>query len=69
MTLKVRIVEGSCCGFANCVLRCPQVFMLDSQENRVRLLKETPPQELLPEVRHAVDECPTRAIEVMITDS
>jgi ferredoxin len=64
MSWKLRIVEGSCCGFANCALRCPEVFAVDPRENRVRLLEDQVPEHLLPQVQQAIAECPTRAIDI-----
>jgi ferredoxin len=63
---KVRAVPGMCCGFANCSIRCPEVFTLDPKENRVRLLQEEVPGNLIAVVQQAVDECPTRALELIV---
>jgi len=60
-TVRLRVNENLCCGAGQCVLVAPSVF--DQRgDGAVRLLDETPPEEVHAAVRKAVDLCPTRAI-------
>lgn len=61
--MRVRVDENQCCGAGQCVLVAPSVF--DQRgDGVVRLLDETPPEELHAAIRKAVDLCPTRAISL-----
>ncbi|WZB63346.1 hypothetical protein WJ970_10730 [Achromobacter xylosoxidans] len=40
--LTVQILSGMCCGFGNCAALCPQVFALDYDSNRTRIVPGAP---------------------------
>ena len=59
MTIEVRIARDRCMGSGNCVYRAPDVFDLDG-ENLAVVVGDPAAHE--PQVRLAVDDCPTSAI-------
>ena len=59
--MKVSAPRGQCLGYGNCVAAEPRVFDLDD-DGYVVLLAEDVPVELLDGVRHAIQNCPARAI-------
>jgi ferredoxin len=63
--VKVLADSSVCCGFANCVEVCPEVFTIDDDTQTVRLLSPVPPARVVPAVMRAVTECPTAAISLL----
>lgn len=61
MSLEVRIDRARCMGSGNCAFRAPATFDLDD-ENLAVVVGD--PAEDEDRVRHAVDECPTRALSI-----
>jgi sterol 14-demethylase len=62
---RVRVDVGLCQGHGVCVNESPEVFALDEDELKVRVLKERPGEEHRPSVDSAVRHCPTHAIQVI----
>jgi ferredoxin len=60
--MKVAVDETICVGTANCEDTCPEVFELVDGISHVKV--DTVPKELEEQVKKAVDECPTSAIEI-----
>ncbi len=61
--MKVKVVEDACIGCGACASICPDVFEINDEglsETKVEKVKE----ELIDEVKDAVDSCPTGAIEI-----
>ena len=54
-----------CQGHGVCVNEAPDVFALDEEELKVRILAERPGELHRPAVDSAVRHCPTRAIRVV----
>ena len=54
-----------CCGFGNCAALCPQVFALDYDSNRTRIVPGAPLADYAAEIAQAASECPTQAIHVV----
>jgi ferredoxin len=63
--MKVTADSSVCCGFANCAEVCPEVFILDEDTAKVRVLRSEPPARVVPAVMRAVNECPTGAISLV----
>ncbi len=63
--LTVQILSGMCCGFGNCAALCPQVFALDYDSNRTRIVPGAPLADYAAEIAQAASECPTQAIHVV----
>jgi len=59
--MNVTASRGLCQGYGNCVVAEPRVFDLDD-DGYVALLVHDVPVELLDGVRHAIGNCPARAI-------
>ena len=64
----VRVDLDLCQGHGVCVNESPEVFALDEQELRVRLLEPRPGEERRPGVESAVRHCPTRALSIVDED-
>ncbi|HDR9484675.1 TPA: ferredoxin [Burkholderia aenigmatica] len=60
--VTVQIQGDMCCGFGNCASRCPQVFVLDYDTNRVQLVPDAPVAAYAARIAQAARECPTQAI-------
>ncbi len=54
-----------CQGHAVCVNEAPEVFALDEDEMKVRVLEDRPGPEHRPPVEAAARNCPTRAIQIV----
>jgi ferredoxin len=61
--MKVLVDREKCQGYGNCVVAEPQVFDLDD-DGFVTLLTDEPAEELRDQVKHAVRDCPARALDV-----
>jgi ferredoxin len=59
--MKVLADRSKCQGYGNCVIAEPRVFDLD-EDGLVKIVLEAPPEELREQVKHAVRDCPTRAL-------
>lgn len=60
--ITVQILNGMCCGFGNCAALCPQVFALDYDTNRTRIVPGAPLADHAAAIAQAASECPTQAI-------
>jgi sterol 14-demethylase len=61
---RVKVDLDRCQGHGVCVSECPQVFALDEQAMRVRLMRRDVPDELRENVAAAVQYCPTHALSI-----
>jgi ferredoxin len=61
VTLEVRVDRDRCMGSGNCVFRAHDTFDLD--DDGLAVVVGDPAADEEP-VRHAVDECPTRALSI-----
>ena len=61
MTLEVRVDRDRCMGSGNCVFRSPETFDLDDEGLAIVVGDPAADED---RVRHAVDECPTRALSI-----
>lgn len=61
--MKVLVNREKCQGYGNCVVAEPGVFDLDD-DGFVRLLVDEPPEEVRAQVKHAVRDCPARALDL-----
>lgn len=61
--MNVLVDRGKCQGYGNCVIAEPRVFDLDD-DGFVELLVDEPPEELRAQVKHAVRDCPARALDL-----
>lgn len=61
MTLRVHVDRDKCMGSGNCVYHAPDIFDIDD-ENRAIVVGDPASDE--ERVRHAVEECPTRALSI-----
>ena len=64
MTLEVRVDRDRCMGSGNCAFRSPATFDLDDEGLAIVVGDPTADED---RVRHAVDECPTRALSIAPT--
>ncbi len=62
--VRVMVDWDLCQGHGVCATEAPEVFELDKEESRVRLLREDLPAPLRPKVERAVRYCPTRALRI-----
>lgn len=62
--LEVSVDRGRCMGSGNCVFHSPEVFDLD--ETGIAIVAGDPTTDE-DRVRLAVDECPTRALSIIMT--
>jgi ferredoxin len=61
---RVRVDIDLCQGHAVCSSEAPELFAVDKQQNKVRLLVETVPAELREKAERAVQYCPTHALKI-----
>jgi ferredoxin len=61
VTLEVRVDRERCMGSGNCAFRSPQTFDLGDDGIAVVVGDPAADEE---RVRHAVDDCPTRALSI-----
>jgi sterol 14-demethylase len=61
---RIRVDGDLCQGHAVCVSEAPEVFAIDRDTNRVRLLRAEAGAELRARVENAVRHCPTRALSI-----
>jgi ferredoxin len=62
--MRIRIDMDKCIGAGQCVRAADTVFDQNEDDGLVILLQESPPDDLIEQVRNAVRLCPARAIEV-----
>lgn len=67
--MNVEVDRERCTGHGNCALVSPEVFELDEDIGRARVIDAHPPAELVRWVEQAAAQCPTRAIEVTGADA
>jgi ferredoxin len=60
-SFEVHVDRDRCMGSGNCVFRTPEVFDLDDAGFAIVVGDPGTDEE---RVRHAVDECPTRALSI-----
>jgi sterol 14-demethylase len=61
----IKVDLDLCQGHGVCVNEAPEVFEMDDDEMKVRILEQRPSQEHRPPVESAIRHCPTRAIELI----
>jgi len=61
---RVRVDLDLCQGHAVCASEAPEVFAVDKQENKVRLLVDIVPPRLREKTERAVQYCPTHALKI-----
>ncbi|MFQ6395708.1 ferredoxin [Nocardia sp. KC 131] len=66
--MELGVNRERCIGAGMCVLTAPGVFDQDAEDGRVVPLDLTPPPELGPVVREAVQVCPSGAITIVSGD-
>lgn len=54
-----------CQGYANCVIDAPEVFDVSDEANKVVVLDEFPPDDLLGKINEAALNCPAQAIDIV----
>lgn len=59
--MRVAIDDELCQGHGRCALLCPEVFDLDDDGHGV-VVVESIPDDVEPEVRQAISDCPEQAI-------
>lgn len=62
--MKVLVDENRCEGQAVCTGLAPAVFALEDDDEAVRVLTDTVPEEREARVRKAVAKCPMAALEI-----
>ena len=62
--MRVVVNRALCESNAVCVATAPEVFEVDDDTDRLRLLQEEPPPELRPAVATAVRKCPKGALSL-----
>lgn len=62
--MKVIVDELRCDAHGVCVAACPEVFALDDDDDVVRVINGTPPEERRDAVVRAVQSCPKAALTV-----
>lgn len=61
MSLEVRVDRDLCMGSGNCAYRAPDTFDIDDQNLAIVIGDPAADED---RVRHAVDECPTKALSI-----
>jgi ferredoxin len=62
--VRIRVDFDLCQGHGVCKEEAPAVFDVDTDENRVVVLMEEPPESDRAAVKLAVQYCPTRALRI-----
>ena len=62
--MKVTVDELRCDAHGVCVHACPEVFALDDDDDKVRVLIAEPNESLLPSLLRAAASCPKAAIRI-----
>jgi len=62
--MRVQIHQDKCQGHAMCAIACPDVFLVDEDTGRARVVSEAVPEALEDDVRVARDSCPEEAIHI-----
>jgi sterol 14-demethylase len=65
----IKVDLDLCQGHGVCVNEAPEIFELEDDESKVRILNEQPDQEHRPPIESAIRNCPTRAIRLIETQS
>ena len=63
--MRIELDEDLCQGHAVCCDEAPEVFELDADSGKVRVLVLEPPEALRERVARAVKYCPTFALRVV----
>ena len=61
--MKVQVDADLCESNSKCVEACPEVFLVNEQDELV-ILEENPPEALRAKLEEAVERCPRQAISV-----
>lgn len=61
---RIEVDRDRCVGSGTCEALAPEVFEVDD-DGVLAVLLPTPPDDLLPVVREAVQACPTRALALI----
>ena len=62
--MRVKVDWDLCQGHAVCASEAPEVFAFDKESSQVRVLMQSPPEELRAQVAAAVKYCPTQALSI-----
>ena len=62
--LVASINESECIGCGLCVDTCPEVFVINDNENIARVIVANVPDEAIDSCHDAVDSCPTSVISL-----
>ena len=62
--MKIKADTGRCVGAGMCALTLPQVFDQSEDDGTVTVLDPAPPAALAPDVKRAVQLCPSGALSV-----
>jgi sterol 14-demethylase len=65
----IKVDLDLCQGHGVCVNEAPEIFELDGDESKVRVLIEEPDQDHRPPIESAIRNCPTRAIRLVENQS
>jgi ferredoxin len=63
--MRLTIDLEECQGYACCIAAAPEVFELDEDADKARILVTTPSESQRAEVEEAVESCPVRAISIV----
>ena len=61
---RVEVDRDRCASTGGCEAVLPEVFEI-GDDGELQILQPQPPEELLTDVRKAVDACPTRALRLV----
>lgn len=62
--MKIRVDVDKCIAAGQCVRVASSVFQQDDETGLVVVLQESPPDELLAQVKNAARICPAKVIEI-----
>ena len=61
---RIEIDRERCASTGGCEAVAPEVFEI-GDDGVLQILQPEPPEELMPDVRKAIDACPTRALRLV----
>lgn len=64
MTMRIKLDEDLCMGYANCVVKAPELFDIDEQTDKAIVLVPEPSADQLPAAEAAVRACPALALRL-----